>query len=378
VHVSGIVVIYFFLLHPFSFILDILQPEKRKDFMAIKEWENDLIGLPKMESWLKTQFEKETIPDNLFLEHLKLGLDFRRLGLKPESIQNTYLKQQEVSQIVLFDILANRFPLVLTAQHIVEEAILSKLEGRKHICIIDIGIGRGIQMLRLLKKIDQKLQPDSAHLIGIELTQDAALFTDNLLKERASDFSFELKHSILNIAAELITADLLKEYISENCDSPIVNASLTLHHIQDNQQRKRLMDELKAIQPGLLTLIEPNAETMTDDSDERMLNASIHFDSLYKYADTLDLTNPEKNTLKTFFSNDFFDPIAYQDEYRFERLQSAETWIQTAQSAKFNVADLRPSYLSDTIADVYVERNSLGFIRFGFASTPLLSVMAFE
>jgi hypothetical protein len=346
--------------------------------MAIKEWQNHLIGLPKMELWLKTQFENETIPDNLFLQHLKLGLDFRRLGLKPESIQNTYLKQQEVSQIVLFDILANRFPLVLTAQHIVEDAILSKLDGRKNICIIDIGIGRGIQMLRLLKKIDQKLNPDSVILIGIELTQDAALFTDNMLKERASDFSFELKHSILNIPAESITADLLKEYIPDTCDSPIVNASLTLHHIQDNQQRKRLLNELKAIEPALLTLIEPNAETMSDDADERILNASIHFDSLYKYADTLDLTNEEKITLKTFFSNDFFDPIAYEDEYRFERLQSAETWIQTAQSAKFNVADLRSSYLSDTIPDVYVERNSLGFIRFGFASTQLLSVMAFD
>lgn len=346
--------------------------------MEIKEWENHLMGLPKMELWLKTQFEKETIPDNLFLEHLKLGLDFRRLGLKPESIQNTYLRQQEVSQIVLFDILANRFPLVLTAQHIVEEAILSKLDGTKHICIIDIGIGRGIQIMRLLHKIDQKLHPDSVTLIGIELTKDAALFTDNMLKEKASDFSFQLNHTILNIPAESITADLLREYISDTCGSPIVNASLTLHHIQGDQQRKQLLDELKAIHPALITLIEPDAETMTDDADERILNASIHFDSLYKYAETLDLTKEEKNTLKTFFSNDFFDPIAYQDEYRFERLQSAETWIQTAQSAGFNVGDLKPFYLSDTIPDVYVERNSLGFLRFGFASTPLLSVIAFD
>jgi len=346
--------------------------------MEIKDWKNDLIGLSKMELWLKTQFEKETLPDHLFLEHLKLGLDFRRLGMKPESIQNTYLKQQEVSQIVLFDILANKFPLVLVAQHIVEDAILSALVGRKHICIIDVGIGRGIQMLRLLKKIDQQLNPDSVTLIGIELTKDAAAFTDNQLKEKANDFSFQLNHTILNMPAESITADLLSEYIPESSGSPIVNASLTLHHIQGNHQRKRLLEELKAIHPALLTLIEPDAETMTNDADERILNASIHFNSLYKYANTLDLTTTENNTLKTFFSNDFFDPIAYQDEYRFERLQSAETWIQTAQSAGFNVADLRSFYQTDTIPNIDVERNPFGFLRFGFGDTSLLSVIAFH
>lgn len=55
--------------------------------------------------------------------HLESNLSLKAKGWRPDAIQNTYLKEFEVPQIVLSDILTNRFPLLQKAQYIAEKAI---------------------------------------------------------------------------------------------------------------------------------------------------------------------------------------------------------------------------------------------------------------
>lgn len=64
------------------------------------------------------------------INNLKLALEYKLENKSPDVVRNTYLKDLEIPQIVLFDILANRFPLVLNAHKIVTHAIIKNAQNK--------------------------------------------------------------------------------------------------------------------------------------------------------------------------------------------------------------------------------------------------------
>ena len=66
--------------------------------------ESAFVGI---EQWRQEQLQKGRELDPLFLQHLESNLSLKSKGWRPDAIQNTYLKEFEVPQIVLFDILTN-------------------------------------------------------------------------------------------------------------------------------------------------------------------------------------------------------------------------------------------------------------------------------
>ena len=59
----------------------------------------------------------------------------RHENISKEVFENTYLRNLEIPQILLFDILANRFPLVIEAQNIIGRALVESVKEKTHITL---------------------------------------------------------------------------------------------------------------------------------------------------------------------------------------------------------------------------------------------------
>jgi hypothetical protein len=134
-------------------------------------------AITKLEDWVKENNQAGIKMDSVFLSHLEKGIQLKKSNWIPETIQNTYLKEFEIPQIVLFDLLTNKFPLVTACQQIAEKAFLKQASGKREICILDIGIGRGFQMMRLLDALQNIENIEKVNLICVEISTDSYNFT---------------------------------------------------------------------------------------------------------------------------------------------------------------------------------------------------------
>jgi hypothetical protein len=139
-----------------------------------------------------------------------------------------------------------------------------------------------------------------------------------------------------------------------------------------------LFVQVKNLSPDLFIVIEPNADTNNEEYPKRLLNAVEHFSSLYDYVNLLPLDSAESNSLKTFFSNDFIDPVAYPDDCRFERLQTASQWSLYAKAAGLQEVDVFSQASGVSIPHLEKLAQDAPTLTFSFEKTPLLSVMGFK
>lgn len=314
-------------------------------------------------------------PDHQVIEHLEKALQYRNEKKSPDAVRNTYLRDLDIPQIVLFDILANRFPLVINAQQLITSAIIKKAKGKKHITIIDLGIGRGLQILRILDAFDKFLSLTSVTIIGIEIVPEALSHTTKLLLERKEKSAYELSFQPLLQSVEAIEPTVLSALIPSQNEMLFVNASLTLHHIQATKDRISLLQKLKSLAPDLLTLIEPDTNCHTDDFNQRLLNVYEHFNGLYLYINKLDLTQAEKSGLKQFFSTELFDAVALPDEHRFERYEPGAHWVHHAALAGFHADPESLNCHNIQIPDICVALAPEDYCSFSFQEARLLSTI---
>lgn len=315
-------------------------------------------------------------PDKQVLEDLRKALIYKEEGRSPESVKNTYLKDLEIPQIVLFDILANRFPLVINAQKIISNAILSLADAKQYITIVDLGIGRGLQITRILKELNQIKTIKTVTVIGLEIFKTALDFTSAQILDLKKELNYQLEFHPINTLVENIDIESIKNLIPLNNNCLLINASLILHHIQSEDDRLKLFQKLKFLNPSLVTLVEPNTNCFTDDFDERLLNVYEHFCALYKFINTLQLLPEEQKGLKQFFSTELFDAVALPNEHRFEKYNRAEAWLKTASEAGFSPYNLSESTKEIKIKDIDVQINNQGYINFSFHHINILGTIA--
>jgi hypothetical protein len=316
--------------------------------------------------------------DPALLEDLKRALQYRQEERTPEEVRNTYLQDLAVPQIVLFDILANKFPIVLKAQEIINSLLCEGVSHHSEITILDIGIGRGLQIEKLLREINKLPQVEKVTLIGIEIFKPALDFTTQCMISLSKELNFDLNFIPLHSSIEAIDFRLLASEIPYKSTLFMVNASLCLHHVQSKEQRFNLLREINSFQPDIFTLIEPNTDCFTNDFEKRLENAFEHFNALYQYIDTLDLLIEQKKGLKQFFSTEFFDAIALPEAYRFEKYQTGEQWVETGKMAGFHPKDLSKIAGGIHISDITCKSEKSNFLNFKFKESNILSVIAFE
>jgi hypothetical protein len=313
--------------------------------------------------------------DQQLLMQLENALLSHNSDAQKGSAQNTYLKEFEIPQIKLFDILANHFPLVLESQQMAHECLVREMKDCRHLCIVDLGIGRSVQMQRLLQILNRVPSIKKVTLIGVDIMQEALVHSERLLTDEKPNLRFAFDLHLLNDVVERMDFEHILSLIPSDHNFLYINASLTLHHVQQGEERDALFRNCKGLSPNLMTLIEPNTSTFTDDFELRIDRAIEHFYALYDYTHTLPLREEEKRSLKTFFGNDFFDPIAHADEARYEKLERGEEWIARASAAGFIPFVEKGPVASRKIENIDLRIDDTQYTSFCYKGVDLLSLV---
>jgi len=315
------------------------------------------------------------LTENDFITDFTQCLYWRYEGNPPEEAMNTYLREYEIPQALLFDILANRFPLVLGAQSLLNSSICKEAARHQQITLLDIGCARGEQLVRILHALNELPGLQSVTVIGTEILQSSLDFCKNYVETVSHRFHYTLQFHGLTGAVEDLTREAVTALLPETNDVLLINASLTLHHVQQMEQRKRIFEELYALQPALLTLVEPDTDCFTDNEEHRILNAYEHFGSLYTYISILPVKATERKGLKQFFRNELYDTLALPDTHRYEKYMPGNEWIHLAGTAGFVSKPVNGQDLLTDMPGIRIEEKPPGYIGFSFQDSDLLSVI---
>jgi hypothetical protein len=288
-------------------------------------------------------------------------------------VENLYDSSDGVSQIRLFDILIHQFPFVKHSQEMTNAAILRIIRNHEEVCIIDIGIGLGTQMLHILEGAKSFASLRKLTIVGIEPFEDALRTAGENLSQYKSKLPFELAFVPV---VEYIERIDLKQYCPANA-ACIVNASLALHHIRTSVERNKVIAGIRALQPEAFFLIEPNVNHFTDDLAARILNSYEHFSGIFRVIDRLNASTEDKNGLKLFFGRELEDILSKaNDEERYEKHEPVSVWLHRLRQSGFTTSAAPLLAEEKEVLGVAIRPFPNGYVGFSEQEETILAVIA--
>ncbi|MCX9009722.1 MAG: hypothetical protein OIN66_01250 [Candidatus Methanoperedens sp.] len=266
----------------------------------------------------------------------------RRLGTCLADGSNIYLREYEVPQIDLFNMLANRVPLVYMSGYIANELLCKFISGREEIVLVDIGIGTGRQEMDLLKLLaERRAAPGKLVLVGIEPQVSSLQRAEDTLLDLASQLGINLEfHPFAKLIEDFNEEDWNR--LKKLPGHLVVNESFALHHVLKTEMKPDPRDEilrrLKQLNPLGFVLSEPHSDHSTDDIWSRFNNCWKHFGLAFSVIDQLDMPDKIKGAIKlNFFGREIEDILGNNDERRCERHETAQMWADRLKKAGFSI-----------------------------------------
>lgn len=344
-----------------------------------------------MQSLFRTWEEKGEIPDiselqpvlNLRLSCLDIDsaamLDVLFLKALSQRITasageegHIYLKQFEIPQIVLFDLLINKLPFVSLAHRIINSQIVADAAGCEELVLLDAGIGRGLQTVSLMRML-QDMRPALRRLtiIGIEPFQEARIAAEESIGRQATTMPFQTVFHPVDGFAEQIHPDILQPLFPPVYDRLLVNSSLTLHHLQATVQRESFFRTIHELGAAAIYLTEPDTDHCTEELLTRSRNAYRHFGAVFQVIDNLAITVKEKNGLKLFFGREIEDIVARDSTQRYERHEPAYRWLYYLKNAGY----IHSPFTVPVPEEKNVWIKNSGSLDIGYKETSVLSLI---
>lgn len=294
------------------------------------------------------------------------------LRLQSDTICNhIYLNKSETPQIELFRMLIEQFPFVKHSQNCVNDAILNAIGDDGRVTIVDIGIGQGVQMLHLLDKARYLKNLRSVHIIGIEPFADALEEAGRKIRAFNAETPFRIEFTGIRNFAEHVDFGRFTDPVHP----VIVNASLALHHIQDETKRNETLAKIRRAYPRAFFLIEPNVNHNEADFFSRYRNCFNHYYNLFRVIDRLEIPNEDKNVLKLFFGREIRDVLGTDDSHRFERHEPATTWISRLEQTGFKTDCAALPNPPSGEYGVVIRPHTEGFLGFTYDTETILAVL---
>lgn len=251
---------------------------------------------------------------------------------------NLYLQSQKIPQIQLFKLLIEKLPVGFMVQDSVNTDIAAFCDENKSPVIIDLGMGVGNQIINIITKLKSCRE---LTIIGIEPSKEAlqiarqridatiSLRNKGLPKSKQLHVSFEeVPECIEDIPRNFW--EVMKQRLDGR--NIIFNASFSLHHLKDNEEypdiRNTIFSIIRGFSPKALYLSEPNSNHLEPDYERRRSNCILHFSTLFKLIDNLDIKEDEKEGLKMFYAREINDILGTDNSLRSERHESASGWYQ--------------------------------------------------
>lgn len=292
--------------------------------------------------------------------------------------EHIYLKKYEITQIELFNVLIKEFPFVRWGHELANQLICDRLRGCKDAIIIDIGIGQGIQMIHLLKKLNTLPDLENVVIIGIEPFNDALAVSQANIGNMEKEVGYKLKFEPWNIFIEDINTEDFSEIVGKYKGDIFINASLALHHIQSLGARLKVLNVLRSINPLGIVLIEPNIDHFEPDFYRRFQNCYQHFYHIFQVIDKLEINQYTKNGLKLFFGREIEDIIGKNTEERYEKHEPAFRWIEKLIHSGFVVRNNFLDNLPKINTGIELGFDDNGFLGFRYKSETVLSIIYAE
>jgi uncharacterized tellurite resistance protein B-like protein len=262
--------------------------------------------------------------------HIFANALFSRMGDK-SSDANLYLRDYDVSQIRLFNLLATRFPPVTLASATAIEILARKAQGRRKLVVLDIGIGTGRQMAAFIDRLARlDPAPEQLVVIGLEPMPAALNEAEKLIHQTGRQAGIAIDFWPLPGLVEELP-DTQWERIRKAPGDLLINASFAVHHIRGlpsgPEPRARLFRKLHTLHPLILVLSEPNSDHHAEDVTKRLENSWSHFGLVFGLIDELDISLADQRALKIcFFGREIEDILGMKERDRTERHEALETW----------------------------------------------------
>ncbi|RIJ34032.1 histidinol-phosphate transaminase [Pontibacter oryzae] len=256
----------------------------------------------------------------------------------------------ETDMISAFNVLVKSTPLVTFGHLFGNLAIAKATEQSNDIHILDLGIGSGLQWLHLLDVLAAR--PGKAPKIsitGVDIpastgTPDARLRQAGcMLQQHAARLGLEFHYSCLAKRLEDVT---LQDLYFSPTETLVVNSTFTLHHLPDKLQgevdyRDKVLQQVKALKPAIVTLTEPDSEHNKLNFLPRLRESLRHYYTVFDALDTLlPRFMPERQVIEQeFFGREIINVISCEGSQRVERHERHEAWRQRLARNGFAPAD---------------------------------------
>ncbi|NER79696.1 MAG: GRAS family protein [Leptolyngbya sp. SIO1D8] len=291
---------------------------------------------------------------------------------------NLYLQPYEISQIQLFNLLANQVPLVSLVSQLAIDVLVDACIDQNEVTLIDIGIGTGRQMVALLHQLArQRVRPQRLHMIGIEpVKQSLSLAQQNILN-LAHELQIQVDFTSFCKEIEALNGNDW-QWLTAWCDRPIINASFALHHICDvdgQDVRTSILRRLRQLNPSLIVLSEPNADHLESDFLTRFSNCWRHYVGIFQVIEALEIDQVSKDGLKAgFFGREVIDVLKVDNTARIERHETAASWVNRLQQSGYRLKTLS---IDDSISSplLTIHNQAAGYLDFNYQDVPLVSLL---
>ncbi|RCW50271.1 GRAS family protein [Paenibacillus prosopidis] len=277
-------------------------------------------------------------PDDM-LPYLFATALMKRLDPVRNEQMNLYLRKYDVPQIELFNLLAQKYPLVANASRFANSLLARYVHPGEPVSFLEIGIGTGRQIVSLLQELAlQDRRPSSIELFAIEPNEQCLRQAQENVMVAAESCGIRVSFHPIPYEIESMPDEIWSRLAVGS--SKIVNASFALHHIRDTHAgsagKNGVLRKLSSLRPAVVVMCEPDSDHQTSDAISRFINCWQHFSLVFELIDQLDIPPEQKRALKIFFSREIEDIIGNPEHLRCERHESTAHWIDRLERAGFS------------------------------------------
>ena len=278
--------------------------------------------------------------------------------------------------------MAEAVPFVYVAHDLANQCLARAVRDLPHFAILDIGIGSGTQVKRLLDSLAANGgKTESVRVFGLDPLDRNLSESRSRLEEARSDYPFALEFHPLCCLVETLSDEDLRNIRDRSKGNLVINSAFAFHHtthpLNDQQARTELLARLASLKPLALTLAEPSSNHDTEDLVKRVHNSWEHFGNVFSLVDEANIDVSHKYTIKgKFFAREIRDIFGVSDHFRCERHELYESWLLRLFKAGYKAIDLGglsvqlPPYCQFDVSD--------GLIRMKYREVTIVAVMAFS
>jgi hypothetical protein len=340
-----------------------------------------LLAKPRIEQLILQHVDADVANAQL-LSHLIAESLMRRIDRQLVESKNIFVQEFDVPQTELFYSMAEAVPFVYIGHDLANQVLEQAVRDLDYFTILDIGIGNGGQVKKLLDVLAGTGGGLKAvEVIGLDPVEKNLAEARVRLEQAGKSYPFKVDfRSLCSLVEELRDGDF--QSIQESSKGNLViNSAFTFHHtshpLNDPTTRTELLGRLASLKPRVLTLVEPNSNHDTEELTKRVHHSWEHFGNVFALVDEAGIDMSHKYLIKgKFFARELRDIFGVSDHFRCERHELYDSWLLRLFKAGFKPVDLGavsaqlPPYCQYDVSE--------GLVRLNYNDITIVAVMAFS